>query len=109
MIQTLIYSIPPLDTTKPPLSGALLASVCGQLGHDCTAVDLQVNLNLFLENQNIDANCLDNVFYDNETSFSTYQLDILNLFINNELIRFHTVDYDYILVSFFFFLGTKFW
>jgi|TARA_R110000868_G_scaffold258410_2_gene515938 radical SAM superfamily enzyme YgiQ (UPF0313 family) len=108
MIQTLIYSIPPLDTTKPPLSGALLASVCGQLGHDCIAVDLQVNLNLFLENQNIDANCFDNVFYDNETSFSTHQLDILNLFIDNELARFCTVDYDYILVSFFSYLSQHF-
>jgi radical SAM superfamily enzyme YgiQ (UPF0313 family) len=108
MIQTLIYSIPPLDTTKPPLSGALLANVCGQLGHDCTAVDLQVNLNLFLENQNIDANCFDDVFYENETSFSAHQLDILNLFIDRELIRFHTVDYDYILVSFFSFLAQNF-
>lgn len=108
MTRTLIYNVPPLDTTKPPLSGALLVSVCNQLGHDCTAVDLQSNLNNFLKHHNIDVHYFDDVFYESTTFFSADQINTLNKFIERELNIFSTVDYDYVLISFFSYLTQKF-
>jgi hypothetical protein len=48
MTKTVIYNLPPLDQTKPPLSGAILGGICTKLGHKIIARDLQLNLLDFL-------------------------------------------------------------
>ena len=108
MINTLIYNLPPLDTQRPPLSGAILANVCNKLGHACTAVDLQSQLNNFLKNYNINCEYFDDVFYEHSPSFDADQIAILAQFISEELQRFTQRKYDYILVSVFSFLALPF-
>jgi radical SAM superfamily enzyme YgiQ (UPF0313 family) len=108
MINTLIYNLPPLDKQRPPLSGAILASVCEKIGHTCLAVDLQVRLTNFLNTHNIDSEYFDDVFYEHSPSFNNSQLSVLGLFISQELQRFTDTDYDYILVSFFSYLALPF-
>ena len=75
MIKTLIYNLPPLERTRPPLSGAILASVCKKEGHDCHVVDLQLNLDKFLKQQNIDEEYFSNVFFEHTLSFSVEQIN----------------------------------
>lgn len=108
MINTLIYSLPPLDRNRPPLSGAILASVCKKEGHDCHVVDLQVNLDKFLEQQGIDKEYFGDVFYEHSTGFTSDQIELLNKFITAELKLLATQNYDYVLVSLFSYLARAF-
>ena len=41
MIKTLICSLPPLDSERPPLAGAIIANICRQQGHEVVTVDFQ--------------------------------------------------------------------
>ena len=108
MIKTLIYNLPPLERTRPPLSGAILASVCKKEGHDCHVVDLQLNLDKFLKQQNIDEEYFSNVFFEHTLSFSVEQINLLNTFIAKELESVAEQNYDYILVSLFSYLAWPF-
>jgi len=108
MIKTLIYNLPPLERSRPPLSGAILASVCKNEGHDCRTVDLQLNLDKFLEQQNIDKDYFGDVFFEHASSFTTDQIDLLNKFISEELKSVAEQNYDYVLVSLFSYLARPF-
>jgi radical SAM superfamily enzyme YgiQ (UPF0313 family) len=108
MIKTLIYNLPPLERSRPPLSGAILASVCKNEGHNCHAVDLQVNLDKFLEQQGIDKEYFGDVFYEHSTGFTSDQIELLNKFITAELEPVAKQNYDYVLVSLFSYLARPF-
>jgi anaerobic magnesium-protoporphyrin IX monomethyl ester cyclase len=108
MIKTLIYNLPPLEKNRPPLSGAILASVCKKEGHNCHVVDLQVNLDKFLKQRNIDVEYFSDVFYEHASSFTTDQIDLLNEFITEELKLVAEQHYDYILISLFSYLAQTF-
>ena len=108
MTKTLIYNLPPLERTRPPLSGAILASICKNEGHHCHVVDLQVNLDKFLEQQNIDKEFFSDVFYEHSQSFTPIQIELLNKFITSELESVAKQNYDYVLVSFFSYLARSF-
>lgn len=108
MTNTLIYNLPPLDRQRAPLSGAILASVCKNLGHTCHAVDLQVELDNFLKAKNINSEYFDDVFYEHSPSFDSAQLELLNLFVSQELQKLNNLNYDYVLVSFFSYLALPF-
>ena len=108
MIKTLIYSLPPLDKNRPPLGGAILASVCKKEGHNCHVVDLQVNLDKFLEQRNIDAEYFDDLFYEHTSSATLDQINLLNEFITEELKSVAEQHYDYILISLFSYLAQIF-
>lgn len=108
MTKTLIYNLPPLERSRPPLSGAILASVCKKEGHDCCVVDLQVKLDVFLKLQNIDKDYFGDVFYEHAPSFTNNQLELLNKFISAELEGVSDQNYDYVLVSLFSYLARPF-
>ena len=107
MIKTLIYNLPPLEKSRPPISGAILASVCKQQGHECHTVDLQLQLDKFLKKQNLDAEYFNDVFYEHSSSFNDNQIAILNKFIELELKFVAEQNYDYVLVSLFSYLSQK--
>jgi|694.fasta_scaffold105910_4 radical SAM superfamily enzyme YgiQ (UPF0313 family) len=108
MINTLIYSLPPLDRLRPPLSGAILASVCKNLGHTCHAVDLQMELDNFLKINNVNGEYFDDVFYEHSNSFDNDQLALLKIFILQELEKLKGTSYNFVLVSFFSYLALPF-
>lgn len=101
MTKTLIYSLPPLDLLRPPLAGAILASLCKQQGHQVEAVDLQQELIIFLKNNGKSTGVFDDVFYEHSSSFTPDQIKLLTEFINYELRTRHVDKFDYILISFF--------
>lgn len=108
MINTLICNLPPLDQSRPPLSGAILAAICKNQGHNCVTVDLQFNLNEFLRQKNIDIEYFNNVFYENQRSFSPAQEQLLIEFVNLEFSKLAVEKYDYILCSLFSYLAQPF-
>jgi len=108
MAKTLIYNLPPLDQTKPPLSGAILSSICTELGHKVTARDLQLALTDFLNNNSIPTDYFNDVFHEVKSPFSDLQTEILIRFINQELLDCDPGHADYVLVSFFSYLSQRF-
>jgi radical SAM superfamily enzyme YgiQ (UPF0313 family) len=108
MIKTLIYNLPPLDILRPPLSGAILASLCKQQGHHVEAVDLQQELIIFLKNTGKSIDLFNDVFYEHSPSFSSEQIQLLNEFISHELAKRHVDKFNYILISFFSHLAQSF-
>jgi len=108
MIKTLIYNLPPLERSRPPLSGAILAGVCKKERHKCHVVDLQVNLDKFLEQQGIDKEYFGDVFYEHSSDFTVDQIELLNKFIIIELESIAKQNYDYVLVSLFSYLAQPF-
>lgn len=108
MIKTLIYNLPPLERSRPPLSGAILASVCKKEGHECHVVDLQVNLDKFLEQRGIDKEYFGDVFYEHSSTFTAEQIKLLTQFIAEELESVAQQNYDYVLVSLFSYLARAF-
>ena len=108
MTKTLIYNLPPLDRDRPPLSGAILANVCKKLGHNCYTVDLQVELDNFLQETNSNSEYFDDVFYEHSPSFDQDQIALLKKFIAKELEKFQQTDYNYVLISFFSYLALPF-
>jgi radical SAM superfamily enzyme YgiQ (UPF0313 family) len=101
MTKTLIYNLPPLDILRPPLSGAILASLCKQQGHQVEAIDLQQELIIFLKNNKTPTDFFNDVFYEHSPSFTSDQIKLLNEFIDYELATRHVNKFDYILISFF--------
>ena len=108
MIKTLICNLPPLDQGRPPVSGAILAAICQQHGHQIVAEDLQYRLTKFLEQKNIDVEYFNDVFYEHSRTFTDLQEKILGEFVNSELVRLKVDDYDYILCSLFSYLAQPF-
>jgi len=108
MAKTVIYNLPPLDQTKPPLSGAILSSICTKLGHEVIARDLQLNLIEFLNKNSIPTDYFNDVFHEVKSPFSDLQTEVLIRFINEELVNCDPVDVDYVLVSFFSYLSQRF-
>lgn len=108
MIKTLVVSFPPLDTLHPPLAGAIVAAVCEGQGHNVTAVDLQFELNCWLDNKSISQDYFNDVFYENTPTFSVEQITLLKEFINQELVRLEVNKFDYIACSLFSFLAQQF-
>ena len=108
MTKTLIYSLPPLERTRPPLSGAILASICKNEGHDVHVSDLQINLDTFLQQQNIDREYFGDVFYEQSSNFNNDQIALLTRFIKLELESVAEQNYDYVLVSLFSYLARPF-
>jgi radical SAM superfamily enzyme YgiQ (UPF0313 family) len=108
MTKTLIYNLPPLERSRPPLSGAILAGVCKKEGHDCYTVDLQVQLDNFLQSQNLDKEYFGDVFNEHVPSFTVEQIKILNKFIATELVGVKEQNYDFVLVSLFSYLARSF-
>ena len=108
MTKTVIYNLPPLDQTKPPLSGAILGGICTKLGHKIIARDLQLNLLDFLNKNSIPTDYFNDVFNETRSPFSDLQTKILIKFINQEFIDCEPDNADYILVSFFSYLSQRF-
>jgi radical SAM superfamily enzyme YgiQ (UPF0313 family) len=108
MIKTLIYNLPPLDKSRPSLSGAIIAAVCASQGHDCMVVDLQFELDQFLKQQNKIAGYFDDVFYEHSPSFSLDQTILLGKFIDQHLQNLHSTQFDYVFVSLFSYLAQNF-
>lgn len=108
MTKTLIYNLPPLDQTRPSVSGAILANICSQQGHQCSVVDLQWELSEWAKKQNLPPGFFDDVFYEQSPSFDKHQLDALTKFCHNHLDNFHTENFDYVFVSLFSYLAQKF-
>lgn len=108
MTNTLIVNLPPLEPTRPPLSGAILAAICKQRGHTVVTVDLQVELTKYLERSGIPKDYFDDVFFEFSPSFSTAQVDVATQFINELLERLDVQKYDYVLCSFFSYLSQQF-
>lgn len=108
MAKTLIYNLPPLDLTKPPLSGAILSSICTELGQQVIARDLQLSLIDFLNKNSIPTDYFNDVFHDFKSPLSDLQTKVLITFINQELLDCDLSDVDYILVSFFSYLAQRF-
>ena len=108
MVKTLIYNLPPLDQTKPPLSGAILSSICAKIGHKVTARDLQLTLTDFLNKNSIPTDYFNDVFHETKSPLSDLQTKILIEFINQELLDCNPGDADYVLVSFFSYLSQRF-
>ena len=74
MTKTLVCSLPPLDQQRPPLAGAIVANICKQQGHEVTTVDLQCELNKFLNARGIDVDYFSDVFYENTPTFNDEQI-----------------------------------
>lgn len=108
MIKTLIYNFPPVDKSRPSLSGAIIANVCAGQGHQCKIIDLQFELDQFLQQQNLDPGYFDDVFYEHSPSFTSAQLQLLNQFIDQHLKLTHVDKFDYVFVSLFSYLAQKF-
>lgn len=108
MIKTLVCSFPPLDQTRPPLSGAIIAAVCRKQGHECVTADLQFALNEFLTHRNIDTEFFNDVFYENQRSFNDDQEKLLIEFVNLQFEQLQVDTYDYILCSLFSYLAQPF-
>lgn len=108
MIKTLIVNLPPLDTLKPPLSGAILSAICTKQGHECVAVDMQQELNHYLTSNDLPADLFDDVFFEHSPAFNTAQCDRLSDFIDQELSRLRIQKYDYVLISLFSYLAQSF-
>ena len=108
MTRTLICNVPPMDFTKPPLSGAILCAVCEKIGHTVTAIDLQVELNKHLKINNLSIDLLDDVFYNFTHNFTDQQEYNLDEFINLQVEQITKQNYDYILIGLFSYLGQKF-
>lgn len=108
MIKTLICSFPPLDQSRPPVAGAILAAICQQQGHQCVTVDLQLRLTEFLKQQNINIEYFNDVFYEHRRTFSSDQEALMIKFVDLELDRLNVNSYDYILCSLFSYLAQPF-
>ena len=108
MTKTLVCSLPPLDQQRPPLAGAIVANICKQQGHEVTTVDLQCELNKFLNARGIDVDYFSDVFYENTPTFNDEQIVLLKEFINLELDRLKVSEFDYITCSLFSFLAQQF-
>ena len=108
MIKTLVINLPPMEQSRPPLSGAILANICQQQGHTCHVINLQVQLDKFLKQYDIDQELFNDVFYENSRSFDKRQIDLLHKFIELELNAIKKEKYDYVLVSLFSYLGQSF-
>ena len=108
MTKTLVCSLPPLDQQSPPLAGAIVANICKQQGHEVSTVDLQCELNKFLNSRNLDVDYFSDVFYKNTPTFSDEQKVLLLEFIDLELVRLNVEQFDYIACSLFSFLAQPF-
>lgn len=108
MIKTLVCSFPPLDSSRPPLAGAIVANICKIQGHDVRTVDLQYQLTAWLKRNHCPANFFDDVFYEHTPSFDQSQLDLLKIFIKEQLDVLKVDDYDYIVCSLFSYLAQQF-
>lgn len=108
MIKTLICSLPPLDSERPPLAGAIIANICRQQGHEVVTVDFQYELTKFLTRKNLDKNYFSDVFYESQPSFNQAQLEVLEEFIDTILVDLKVEQFDYISSSLFSYLAQQF-
>lgn len=108
MIKTLVCNIPPLDTSRPPVAGAILCAVCENQGHKVTARDLQWQFNNSLEQRNLSSQQFDAVFYDNTLRFTAEQQDLVDEFIAEQTKIIASEDYQYIVISLFSYLSQRF-
>lgn len=108
MTRTLIYSLPPLDRERPPLAGAILAAICQKSHHECTAIDLQMELHAFLTSKNLSKDFFADVFFEQTSDFSVEQIDLLHDFISHELLIRQVERFDYVMVSHFSYLAQAF-
>lgn len=108
MPKTLIYTLPPNDTDRPPVAGAILASICSRLGHECQIIDLQVELYKFLDGLLLPRNMFDAAFYKQTDGFDQHQLETLQTFVSQETARHRAQQYDHVLISCFSYLAQSF-
>ena len=107
-MRSLVITMPPADTTRPPAAGAIVSAVCAAEGHDVTAVDLQIEFNDYLRQQNIAQDSFDAVFYDAGLEFDTQQQAVVAKFISDTVDNIAAANPDYILLSLFSYLAQKF-
>lgn len=108
MIKTLVLSLPPLDTLRPPLAGAIISNICKQQGHDVVSIDLQFELNQWLSNVNISNDYFSDVFYENSPAFNKDQENLIKKFISFILEKLKVNSFNYIACSFFSYLAQPF-
>jgi radical SAM superfamily enzyme YgiQ (UPF0313 family) len=85
-----------------------LAAICKKAQHECTAVDLQVELDAFLASKNLDRDFFADVFFEQTPGFDTKQVDLLHEFISHELSTRKVARFDYVIVSHFSYLAQAF-
>ena len=108
MIKTLVCNIPPLDTSRPPVAGAILCAVCHSQGHEVTARDLQWQFNEFLAQRNLMSQQFDAVFYDTALRFTADQQAVVDEFIDQQAGIIAVDNYQYIVISLFSYLAQRF-
>lgn len=108
MTKTLILHVPPLDHLRPPLSGAILASLCASLGHNVAAKDVNINLRDHLRSINKPDSFFDDVFYEMVPDYSEDQKEVINQWLLNYLDQIQVNSFDYIIVSLFSYLAQSF-
>lgn len=108
MSRSLVITIPPLDTTRPPAAGAIVSAVCKSQGHNVTAIDLQIEFNDYLRQHNLDQSKFDAVFYDSGLEFDYEQQKHLQMFINHWAQNIADRSADYVLISLFSYLSQRF-
>lgn len=107
-MRSVVVTIPPSDTTRPPAAGAIVSAVCAAQGHEVTAIDLQIELNDSLRQQNLSKDPFDAVFYDSALEFDLEQQAVIERFISESVDRVVAMNADYILLSLFSYLAQKF-
>ena len=108
MIKTLVCNIPPLDTSRPPVAGAILCAVCHGQGHEVTARDLQWQFNQYLDQHSESSQPFDAVFYDTALRFAPDQQVLVDEFIDQQVEIIAADNYQYIVISLFSYLAQRF-
>ncbi|WP_353479925.1 radical SAM protein [Haliscomenobacter sp.] len=96
----LVVSIPRLEPHRPPISAAIVATVCENHGHQVEAVDLNIKFYHYCKDQEINYYSFDSV-WDKYRLPTQQELD----FVDNFIIKFQTdynlSSYKYIMLSVF--------
>lgn len=108
MTKTLICLLPPLNSSQPPLSGAILAEICSSQGHEVILKDINIELRNYLRFSNIPDNLFDDVFYEMTSNYSDAQLKVLNCFLDHFFQHINVDKFDYVVVSLFSYLAQSF-
>lgn len=99
-MKILVIPTPVITPIRPPIGPAIVCAICKSLGHDVSALDINIKFKHFCKNKSIDYEYYESVFSKFQDP-TPEDWKLLEKFINPYLDDIQTKNYDLILISVF--------
>lgn len=99
-MKILVIPTPIITVIRPPAGSAIVCAICKNLGHDVSALDINIKFKHYCSNKNLDHKNYESIFAKFKDP-TVEESQILDEFINPYLDEISIANYDLILISVF--------